>query len=125
MVLPAYIKLRVLVCGGRTYDDQQKVDQTLSRLHRRSRIDLIIHGAQKGADTLASEWAKRNGVPELPFPVSDEEWKRIGKSAGPARNQRMLDIGRPNLCVSFPGGRGTADMVARASLVGLPTMQIR
>lgn len=43
-----------------------------------------------------------------------------GKAAGPIRNQRMLDEGKPDLVVAFPGGRGTADMVRRAKAAGVP-----
>jgi hypothetical protein len=35
---------------------------------------------------------------------------KSGKKAGPLRNQRMLDEGRPDLVVAFPGGGGTEDM---------------
>jgi hypothetical protein len=34
-------------------------------------------------------------------------------AARPLRNQRMLTEGKPNLFVAFPGGKGTANMVAQ------------
>jgi len=37
------------------------------------------------------------------------EWKRLGNSAGPARNKRMLDSGIDYLC-AFQGGPGTRNM---------------
>jgi len=40
------------------------------------------------------------------------EWDELGKKAGPLRNQRMLDEGKPDLVVAFPGGGGTKDMVS-------------
>jgi hypothetical protein len=36
-----------------------------------------------------------------------------GRAAGPIRNQAILDEGKPDLVVAFPGGRGTTDMVSR------------
>ena len=42
------------------------------------------------------------------------DWKKYGKKAGPLRNQQMLEEGKPDLVVAFPGGNGTADMVRRA-----------
>ena len=33
----------------------------------------------------------------------------------------MLDEGKPDLVIAFPGGRGTFDMVSRAIEAGLPT----
>ena len=35
------------------------------------------------------------------------------------RNARMLAEGKPDLVVAFPGGRGTADMVAQARKAGV------
>ena len=34
-------------------------------------------------------------------------------------NQQMLDIGKPDLVLAFPGGSGTADMVAKARAAGV------
>ncbi len=117
-------QLHVLVCGGRDYDDWHKVDRVLSSIHRRERINLIIHGAQRGADTLASEWAQKHGIRERAFPVTQADWDRYGRAAGPMRNAKMLAEARPNLCISFPGGSGTADMTARAKLAGVRTLEI-
>jgi len=53
----------------------------------------------------------------------DADWK-LGKKAGPLRNQRMIDEGRPDLVVAFPGGKGTADMVRRAEAAGVKVLKI-
>jgi hypothetical protein len=76
----------------------------------------VVHGDYRGADTLAKEWARSRGIPEVGYPA---DW-RMGPSAGPARNQRMLDAERPDGVVALPGGGGTADMVRRARAAGLP-----
>jgi len=47
---------------------------------------------------------------QRPYPA---DWETYGRAAGPIRNQKMLDSEQINLCVAFPGGAGTADMVAR------------
>jgi hypothetical protein len=38
------------------------------------------------------------------------------------RNQAMLDYGKPDLVVAFPGGKGTADMVRRARVAGVKVL---
>jgi len=50
-------------------------------------------------------------------------WAELGRKAGPIRNQQMLDEGKPNLVVAFPGGRGTADIVRRARAAGIEVVE--
>lgn len=54
---------------------------------------LIIHGAAKGADTIAASWADEKGVPHTKdkYKVTSVDWNRQGKAAGILRNHRMLD----------------------------------
>ena len=56
--------------------------------------------------------------------VPQGEWDELGKKAGPLRNQRMLDEGKPNLVVAFPGGGGTKDMVRRAVKARVPIHEV-
>jgi hypothetical protein len=51
--------------------------------------------------------------------------KKHGRAARPIRNQRMLDEGKPDLVVAFPGGRGTTDMIRRAERAGVPVRQVQ
>lgn len=106
--------MRVLVCGGRDFKDFDRVVVVLDNLDPPA--TLIIHGGAPGADQCAGAWAERRGIPTLRFPA---EWEKYGRRAGPRRNQRMLDEGKPDLVVAFPGGRGTADMLARADKAGV------
>jgi hypothetical protein len=108
--------MRVIVCGGRNFVDQDFVFLVLSAINARTPITGILHGGAKGADQFADEWAK--GI--CPRYAFHPAWDIYGKSAGPKRNQRMIDEGKPNLVVAFPGNRGTADMVRRAKLAGVP-----
>jgi predicted Rossmann-fold nucleotide-binding protein len=103
---------RVLVCGGRHYADADRVNTVL-------RMDcwpsVIITGGAKGADALAIAWADANAVDTETYLA---DWN-LGRHAGPMRNQRMLDEGKPDLVIAFPGGRGTLDMVCRAIAAGI------
>ena len=36
----------------------------------------------------------------------------------------LLDEGKPDLVVAFPGGGGTADMILRAERAGVPVRQV-
>lgn len=102
-----------LICGGRNFDDRAMFDAVMSDLlNLYGCPSRIIHGAARGADSLAAAWADRMAIDCQPFPA---DWRAHGKKAGPIRNQQMLDEGKPHAVVAFPGGRGTADMVRRAN----------
>lgn len=114
--------MRVLVCGGRDFTDYHAVRQVLDDLweHEAGRHLVVIHGAARGADKLAQRWAQLlwpHEGEEMAFPA---DWKRYGKGAGVIRNQQMLDEGKPDLVIAFPGGKGTADLVRRAEVFGIP-----
>ena len=109
----------VLVCGGRTYDDNIKLSAILDAYG--PQISLLIHGGARGADKLAGEWAERHGVPVRVFPAN---WDQQHSSAGPIRNQQMLDQGKPDMVIAFPGDRGTADMVKRAKIARIKVREV-
>jgi hypothetical protein len=110
--------MRVIVCGGRDYNDRERVFAALDAANARRNISVLRHGAcrdkrtkeLKGADRWADEWGSERGVEVQRF---EADWDRLGPRAGPMRNQEMADAGA-DACIAFPGGRGTADMVRRA-----------
>lgn len=117
---------RLLVTGGRRYDRADVVDEVLRRAWSRADdLDLtltIVHGAcgvrrgeawgpsdVVGLDGLAHRWALWHGVPVEPWPATYSGTV----CHGPPRNAAMV-LSRPRACLSFPGGRGTADCSTRA-----------
>lgn len=123
--------LRVLVCGGRDYKDYDKFNKFMfdfcedRGLHedeyKMPNGITIIHGAAKGADSLADQWAVVNWVPFEEYPA---DWEKYGRSAGHIRNQQMLDEGKPDVVIAFPGGRGTANMIERARKAGVEVIEV-
>lgn len=112
--------MRVLVCGGRDFQDYELVKHVLDRLPQ---VTFLIHGDARGADSLAKKWALEDGTIEiLSFPA---DWKRKGRMAGVLRNHDMIVKGHPDLVVAFEGGKGTADMVFRAKQAGVPVRKIK
>jgi hypothetical protein len=98
----------VLVTGGREYRNTKRLFAVLDRFHAERQFTFLIHGDAAGADHMAHRWCKRRGVQ----PVAMEAlWDTDGNSAGSRRNKRMLDFAKPDLCIAFPGGRGTANMM--------------
>ena len=109
----------VLVCGGRNYADREHLFKTLDNLTAKLGFTQLIHGAARGADTLAGEWAQSRGLPVKAYPA---DWNKWSRSAGPRRNQQMLEEGRPDFVVAFPGGRGTAHMTSISLEAGVHTI---
>ena len=105
--------MTILVCGGRTYRNHRHVSKILGAIDG---ISLVIQGGADGADACARAWAAEQGIPCRTYEAG---WTAYGRAAGPIRNQRMLDEGRPDLVVAFPGARGTLDMVQRAINAGV------
>ena len=109
----------VLVCGGREYTNQHAVNAALSTSQPKPTI--IIHGAARGADSLANNWALANDVPVRAFAAN---WKKHGKAAGMIRNREMLEQGKPDLIIAFAGGKGTENMCRLAKKHGVPVIQV-
>lgn len=105
--------MKLLVCGGRTYNDK---DRLFKELDSYEGVHEICHGGASGADVLAGAWAISRGIPCRVYPA---DWKRYGKRAGPLRNEEMLTDFRPDCVVAFPGGRGTLNMIALAHKAGV------
>lgn len=113
--------MKVLVCGGRDFEDWSLLSAEMMRLLEDHKIEAIIHGGARGADSMAGEFANANGIRELVF---EADWEKYGRRAGPMRNQQMIDAGKPDLVIAFPGGRGTADIVERAHSAGVTVIEI-
>lgn len=113
--------IRVLVCGGRDYANDAHLRATLYALHMAAQsFAVVITGGARGADALAYQWAIDQGIPTI---VESADWQLHGRAAGPIRNQRMLDLHKPDLVLAFAGGRGTADMLRRAHAAGVPVVE--
>lgn len=112
---------RVVVFGGRNFADYMGLCVELDRLNHMFGFSLVIHGAARGADGLAGIWARSRGIPEKACPA---DWNGpLGKAAGFARNQSMLDNHQPDIGVQFPGGNGTADMARRCRRANVPVFK--
>lgn len=112
-----------LVCGGRDFADQKIFDEVMGYLLRtRGCPSKVVHGGALGADSMAVAWAERMAIQVAEYPA---DWKAYGPSAGPIRNQEMLDKETPQIVIAFPGGRGTADMVRRAKEAPAELVEIK
>lgn len=116
--------MKVIVCGGRHYNNRACVFDQLDALHNQSPIETLIHGDAPGADRIGGAWARQRKIPIIRCPAKWRvDGRYVGPAAGPIRNAFMLTLS-PDLVVAFPGNTGTADMVRQAKKAGVPVKEI-
>ena len=111
--------MRILVCGGRDFNDYTLLSETLNP-HIHTGL-VIIHGGARGADSLAEHWARDNADFIESYPA---DWNKYGKRAGYIRNTKMLNEGKPDLVIAFPGGKGTQMMINLAEAAKVPVIKV-
>ena len=120
-------EFRVLVCGGRSYEDRTRffhiLDKALRAATLAERPFVLIHGGAKGADSLSGLWAAARQVGDVR--VYEADWETHGRSAGPIRNKLMLTDGQPHVIIAFKGGSGTADMIRQGKKAGVPVYEVK
>ncbi len=113
--------MKVLVCGGRSFDDADFIFRELDRLHARYTFATLIEGDARGVDRIAGEWSRSRNIRLIEFPA---DWKNEGRHAALIRNERMLREGEPDLVIAFPGGNGTWHTCSQAEKLGIPVVRI-
>lgn len=117
--------MRLLVCGSRNWSDYQTIWHAVATLPSKPEIIITggdkngLHYSQRGADLIAVQVAKSM---KIPWDIYYADWDAFGNRAGPLRNQRMLDEGKPTLVLAFPEkeSKGTIDMMNKAAKAGIP-----
>jgi hypothetical protein len=115
-------KLRILVCGGRDFNDALTLGSWLGGINKQRGIATLIEGGARGADWMARKFAEWQGIPVETY---EADWTKHGRAAGPIRNRRMIEEGKPDLVVAFKGGKGTANMVEQARRCGIEVLEIK
>ena len=108
--------LKAIVCGGRDFTNYEMVKAVMAALN----IGLLVHGAARGADSLAARAATELGIPQI---ACAADWNTHGRRAGAIRNQQMLEH-KPDIVVAFPGGSGTGHMCSIADKAGVAVYRI-
>jgi hypothetical protein len=125
--------MRILVTGSREFTDLRVVQDALLAVTAGHRgPHTLVHGAAKGADTLAAIVAGRLGWTVEPHPalwdVHDmdcPDWHHEQpkcRRAGHRRNEEMVDLGADIVCAFYKRGaanKGTAGCVKAAGQAGI------
>lgn len=115
--------MRLLITGDREWASRRRIKTKLIEIGCPGNIEVLIHGAARGADTIASEVAIELGLPESRIQAFPAKWGKLGRIAGPIRNRRMLLEG-PTQVLAFHDhiakSKGTVDMVKISRKAGVP-----
>jgi hypothetical protein len=101
------------------WTDRDRICEALLNLEGRDGT-VIVTGGGRGADTIADDVARELGFERLIVPAN---WERYGRSAGPRRNTRMLDL-HPVQVIAFRlfgSSPGTDHCVREARRRDIPT----
>lgn len=116
---------RLLVTGGRDYDDYPTLKKVLNRATMwADRITLVTGACSTGADALAERWAHS-------LHLLVERWHAdwhgpLGRGAGPARNTEMVKAGADYAVVVWDGvSAGTGDCFGKIKKAGIPYKLVR
>ena len=102
--------MNVIIAGSRYINDPQVLEDAL-RLINHALITRVISGHASGVDALGERWAKSKGLYVSIYPAS----------AGPKRNQEMIERADMLLAVWDGESRGTKDIIRKAKRAKIPT----
>lgn len=113
---------KVIVAGGRDFNDIELLRITLRTLWKKIGRFEIVSGMAKGADLLAYNLGKTANLTVHEFPA---DWDKHGKSAGYKRNTQMAEFS--DVLVAFWDGksRGTKHMIDTAKRMKLTVIVVR
>lgn len=105
--------IKLAVIGSRSFDDKNRLFAMLDK--NIDRIEMIVSGGAKGADSLAHQWAQERGVPCLIFYA---RWHSLDgdydRGAGFKRNHKIIDTADRVLAFWDGESRGTAHSMSIA-----------
>lgn len=113
---------RLLITGSRTWQSRWVVEQAIQHvIFERGTPLTVVHGDAIGADRMADDFARKLFANGVKVEVHRPDWDRIGKRAGIARNQLMVDLGA-DICLAFirDESNGATHCAEAAQHAGIP-----
>lgn len=121
----ASYKTTYCVNGSRGFNSEECMDTYMRMFIPKGSEDSyrLILGGARGADSLAKEWAIKNGVEYVEV---KPDWNKYGKKAGVLRNIDMLDNYGVSMLISFWDGssKGTKQTIDYAISKNIPAHRI-
>lgn len=112
---------RILVTGSRDWTDKPTIRHAIFQTWQSAgspKDTVLVSGHARGADRYAEICGDAFGFTVERHPA---KWDEEGKSAGPKRNQRMVNLDA-DICLAFPleNSIGTPDCIKKAKKAKIP-----
>lgn len=109
---------KLVVAGSRSFADEGRLFADLDRLlaRRLPAVEIVTGGCPSGADAIGARYARARGLPLRVFPA---RWAKLGRAAGPVRNEEMA-LYADGVIVYWDGeSRGSKSMINSAVAHGV------
>lgn len=105
--------MNVAIIGSRDFTNYELLTQFIDNLDLK--IDTIVSGGARGADTLGKVYALDRNIPLI---IHYPEWDKYGKKAGFLRNTTIIESS--DIVIAFWDGvsNGTRDSLLKARKLG-------
>ncbi len=122
--------LKILVCGGREFEDYELAKSVISEAIKSKSVahsDVeIVSGHCKGADMLGERYAAEHGTM---LKIFEAEWSLYGRAAGPKRNKAMIDYistSERKMVIAFVSKNsiGTRNTISQAKKKNLEVIEV-
>lgn len=112
----------LLIAGGRDFDDAETFDRVVrEHIAGNEAGTVIVEGGAKGVDTLAREYAEKNGMTYVEMKA---DWKKYGRAAWLKRNEAMIkyifDMNGTALFFWDRKNKGTRNCILDANSLCIP-----
>lgn len=103
--------MKLAIVGSREFENYDLLCAEVAKIQKTQKIDLIVSGGAKGADTLAKKFAALNHIPLMEFLP---DYDRYGRGAPLQRN--TLIVKNVNWVLAFvtAASKGTWDTIRKA-----------
>lgn len=103
--------MRLAIVGSREFENYDLVCEKVAKIQETQKIDLIVSGGAKGADTLAKKYAALNHIPLMEF---KPDYERYGRGAPLQRNTLIVENSDLVLAFVAATSKGTWDTIRKA-----------
>lgn len=114
--------MKVIIAGGRTFNDYELLRSKLDYYLRNQTEIEIVSGTANGADKLGERYAEERGYNVKRF-IPD--WNHFGKRAGFIRNEDMAKYADALICFWDGKSKGTKHMIDIAQSLDLKIRIVR